>query len=223
MHGRSLGAGWTVETTYVNDPFMISHTPTWHISSTQTFYGSLADYDCATVSIAEAQSGPALLAPSISGTIYTEYQVGICNPGGNPLGSMFGGSDPVNIPAKAQTASIFVPLWSLNCSWTLRYNAKRDFTEMAVITVNASTQAVLTSPTVEQDTLLIKMDGEVGEPRSSFTMLGRTSPGSMWELDNLFSRTIRSWRAVYHSNLYNPGSRRHGRAGFQRCAGRANG
>ncbi len=164
MHGRSLGAGWTVETTYVNDPFMISHTPTWHISSTQTFYGSLADYDCATVSIAEAQSGPALLAPSISGTIYTEYQVGICNPGGNPLGSMFGGSDPVNIPAKAQTASIFVPLWSLNCSWTLRYNAKRDFTEMAVITVNASTQAVLTSPTVEQDTLLIKMDGEVGEP-----------------------------------------------------------
>ena len=168
LHGKSIGAGWTVEAAYADDAYMVEHTPTWHISSTTTFYGSLADYDCACSNISESMSAPALLGTALHGQVITTFQVGICNPGGNPLGSMviaeLGGEPAVNIPAKLDVQMVYVPLWGINCTWNLRYNAKREFTEMAIITVSANTQAVLTSPTVEQDTLLIKMTGEVGEP-----------------------------------------------------------
>ena len=155
MHGKGLGGGWTVESVYVNDPFMVQHTPTWHISTNTQSYGSLANYDCAVVSTAEAQSGPALLGPALNGTLITYFQDGICNPYSSP---------PTNTPSKVELVRVYVPLWALNCTWTLRYNAKREFTEIAFLTVTANTQAILTSPTVEQDTLLIKMSGEVGEP-----------------------------------------------------------
>ena len=153
--GHVLGAGWTVETSYVNDPYMIEHTPNWHITTQVTFYGDEADYDCATVAINESQGGPALLGPSTGGRTITLSQDGFCDPYGDP---------PVNIPAKLQYKSLYLPLWNLNCSWTLQYRAKRELTEVAFINVTANTQSVLTSPTVEQDTSRIKMNGEVGEP-----------------------------------------------------------
>ena len=56
-------------------------------------------------------------------------------------------------------------MWNLQCQWTLQYKAKREFTEVIYVNVTANTQSVLTSPTVQQDTELIKdMNGEVGQP-----------------------------------------------------------
>ena len=153
--GHNLGAGWTVETSYVNDPYMVKHTPNWHITTDIQFYGDMADYDCAVVSINESASGPAVLGPWTGGSINTTWQTGICDPFSDP---------PDNKPAKIKTKLLYIPLWNLNCQWTLQYKAKREFTEMIFIDVTANTQSVLTSPTVEQDTALIKMNGEVGMP-----------------------------------------------------------
>lgn len=158
--GKGLGAGWTVETSYVDDPYTIKETPMWNITTDIQFYGTLTDYDCATVSINESSSQPALLGPVWTAgggipTVITTGQSSFCDPYSIP---------PTNIPAKLVEKLLYVPLWGLNCSWELKYEAKREFTEVIFVDVTANTQAILTSPTVEQDTALIKMNGEVGEP-----------------------------------------------------------
>ena len=78
--GKGLGAGWSVESSYVNDPYMIKHTPNWNVKTNTKFYGDLVNYDCATVSIDESSSGPALLGPSTGGSITTFSEVGVCDP-----------------------------------------------------------------------------------------------------------------------------------------------
>ena len=171
--GKALGAGWTVEASYVDDPYMVEHVPNWHWSTSTTF-GEGFSYnmdgervtppDCSVSAQALTQSGPALLGAALTAQGVVLNQPGICvsqvshNMDGSPTSQQW------TIPVKLNTLSVFVPLWSLNCSWTLRYNAKREYYEMATIDVTANTQAILTSPTVEQDSLLIKMDGEVGQP-----------------------------------------------------------
>ena len=169
--GHNLGAGWTVETSFVNDPYLLKHTPMWHVTTDTQFYGDMIDYDCAVVSINESVSAPALLGPASIHGIATTNQGGYCDPGGNPLGSVFGGSDPVNRPAKLVEKILYIPLWNLQCQWTLQYKAKREFTEVIYINVTANTQAVLTSPlstdpaATRVDIELIKdMNGQVGQP-----------------------------------------------------------
>ena len=71
---------------------------------------------------------------------------------------------PTNNPAKLQQKRLIIPLWNLNCSWNLMYRAKREYTEVLFVDVTANTQSILTSPFVEQDTAVIKMNGEVGQP-----------------------------------------------------------
>lgn len=153
--GKGLGAGWSVETSFVNDPFMVNHVPNWHIQTDQKFYGDEANYDCATVSINESSGGPALLGPSTGGGIITLAQMGDCDPYSDP---------PTNLPVKLNEKFLYIPLWNLHCTWSLMYKAKREFTEVLYLNVTSNTQAVLTSPTYEQDTELIKMNGEVGQP-----------------------------------------------------------
>src|SRR6185437_3939673 len=170
--GHSLGSGWTCEFSYINDPYMIAHTPNWNIRTDQQFYGDSTDYDCSVVSINESSNGPAPLGPALtidetgkavpSGvgggsipSIEVDSQTGACDPDASP---------PVNRPLKLSMKLLYIPLWNLNCSWTLQYKAKREFTESAYIDITANTQAILTSPTVEQDTATIKINGEVGDP-----------------------------------------------------------
>ena len=170
--GKSLGGGWTVETSFVNDVYKIGLTPNYSMSNTTSFYSNpgmgqtgIFDYDCATASESSSISGPALLTPSsMAGTIVLSWQEGICRPSDASLGSAFGASAPVNIPMSIHGTGVVVPLWVLNCSWNLRYNAKREYTEDVTLNITANTQSVLTSPTVEQDTKLIKVTGEVGQP-----------------------------------------------------------
>ena len=174
-----LGAGWRVEEKYVNDPYMVKHTPNWHVTTSWLLgepastgfdplginsviseladaVGAQDDSDCIIASKNESQSGPALLGPALSGGITTSFFPGVCAPKQKP--------HPVNLPYKLSQKFLYIPLWNLNCSWTLQYKAKREFTEMLFVDVTANTQSVLTSPLVEQDTALIKMNGEVGEP-----------------------------------------------------------
>ena len=158
--GTSLGGGWRVETSFVSDAYKVALTPQVNESSTWT--NNETDLsDCSTQAIDDSASFPALLSPNPLSYILTEQsQTGICDPYGDPPDQ-----PPINRPAKIKITGVIVPLWVLNCRWELRYEAKRSFTEDLFLNVAANTQSVLTSPTVQQSTELIKISGaDVGEP-----------------------------------------------------------
>lgn len=158
--GASLGGGWRVETSFATDVYKVQETPQCNVSSTWT--NNETDLaDCATQSISDSSSFPALLSPSpISAMMTQQSQTGICDPYGDPPDQ-----PPTNRPAKVKITGIIVPLWFVNCQWTLRYEAKRQFSEKVFINITANTQSILTSPTVQQNTELLKMSGaDVGLP-----------------------------------------------------------
>ena len=158
--GTSLGGGWTVETSFVNDVYKVELTPMCSVSSTWT-NDETAVADCDTQAISDSSTWPALLSPgSISAIMTFQSQSGICDPYGDPPDQ-----PPINRPAKIKVTGLTVPLWFLNCSWSFRYEAKRVFSEQLFINVAANTQSILASPTVEQNTELLKISGaDVGEP-----------------------------------------------------------
>jgi hypothetical protein len=154
--GQELGAGWRVETSFVYDVFKVGLTPMASFSSSWTNNSpDAADGD--TQSIELSSSFPALLSPEPLSYVLTEHtQSGLVDPDADP---------PINRPAKIEVSGTIIPLWSLNCTWTLKYEAKREFSELVVFNLVANTQALITSPTVEQDTELLKIAGaNVGEP-----------------------------------------------------------
>ena len=165
--GRSLGGGWRCEDSFVDDVYMVALTPTAHES---TSWSSKAKdlADCATNSMSQSSSFPALLSPDSLNALMTEQsQTGECDPGDSL--SVLGGSDPVNRPSSVHFTGLVVPKWFLNCTWNLRYDAHREFTEFMFFNVNANAQAVLTSPAIEQHTEVLTLHGsDVGEPLQEF-------------------------------------------------------
>jgi hypothetical protein len=158
--GTELGSGWRVETSFVYDVYKVAQTPQASFSFTWT--NNSKDYqDGDTAEMNNSASWPALLSPNALSYILTEHtQTGICDPYSDP---------PINRPAKVELTGIIVPKWVLNCTWTLRYDARREYSELVVFDLIANTQAVITSPTVDQDTELLKLAGaNVGEPLLTF-------------------------------------------------------
>lgn len=154
--GTSLGGGWTVESSFVNDVYKVEQTPMSSSSSTWTNNDpNAADGD--TTSMSNSATYPALLSPNpLTALITATSQSGICDPDADP---------PVNRPATVSVTGMVVPLWFLNCSWNLRYDAKRQFSEFLYFNVLTNTQSVLASPLVEQNTETITISGSnVGEP-----------------------------------------------------------
>src|SRR5579864_90752 len=94
---------------------------------------------------------------SVEGTGKRESQTGICDPYG--FASLSATQPGVNIPAKVATSGTIALQWVLNCTWSLRYDAKRDFNEFLVMDVTANLQATLASPLVSENTELIKVTG----------------------------------------------------------------
>jgi hypothetical protein len=167
--GSGLGGGWRVEASYVNDVYKVGLTPMLSTSVQSTFSGPSPSSpntgpapDCTMASSSVSQSGPCILSPYPLGATAPLLQIdGICAPQGpNPMDPA-----PVNRPSNYTYTGLVVPLWMLNCSWTLRYDEKREYGELLVMDITANTQSVLTSPTVEQNTELIKVSAaDVGEP-----------------------------------------------------------
>jgi hypothetical protein len=154
--GAELGSGWRVQTSFVYDVYKVAQTPMASFSSTWTNNAKeAADGD--TQEMSNSASFPALLSPQPLSYILTEQtQSGICDPDADP---------PVNRPAKVDVTGIIVPRWVLNCTWTLRYDARREYDEQVFFNLRVNTQAIITSPTVEQNTELLKVSGaNVGEP-----------------------------------------------------------
>lgn len=154
--GTELGSGWRVETSFVHDVYKVAQTPMASFSSTWTNNApNAADGDTQEISMSE--DFPALLSPEPLSYILTEQtQSGVCDPDADP---------PINRPTKIHITGVVVPLWVLNCTWTLRYDARREYSELVVFDLIANTQALIASPTVDQDTELLKINGaNVGEP-----------------------------------------------------------
>lgn len=154
--GAGLGGGWRVEFSFVTDVYKVELTPMSSYSSSWTNPNKDIQEDDVQSQSASA-SAPALLAPNP--LIYTMTQIsqsGYTNAFDDP---------PINRPSSYAVSGVTVPLWTLNASWTLRYDAKRDFSEYLFFDVLANTQSVLTSPTIEQNTEVITISGSnVGEP-----------------------------------------------------------
>jgi hypothetical protein len=156
--GASIGGGWTVEQSLVVDINGTEQAKSSSYSSNYTNNDPDAG-DCAIASISMSVSGCNHPGFAIEGA--SQSQVGICDPGGIGID----GSEGVNIPAKTSSTGTIALLWSLNCFWNLRYDAKREFTELLVLDVGANLQATVTSPTSSQNTEVIKVSGaNVGLP-----------------------------------------------------------
>jgi len=158
--GAGLGGGWRVETSFVDDVYKVSQTPMSSVSDSWTNNDPTAG-DCSTQAISNSSSWPALLSPNPLSYILTDQsQSGLCDPYGSPPDV-----PPTNRPATVHVTGTIVPMWTLNCTWTLRYDAKREYSEFLVMDVKANTQGILTSPTVQQNTELMTISGtNVGEP-----------------------------------------------------------
>jgi len=170
--GTGVGGGWSVEYSFVSDAYKVALTPMANPSASWT-NNAIDAADCSTQAITNTSSFPALLSPNpLTAILTSQGQSGVCDPFADP---------PVNRPATVKVTGIVVPLWVLNCSWRFKYDARRQFSEDVFLNVTANTQNILTSPTVEQDTELIKISGaDVGQPLITYEawsdFAGRTVP-----------------------------------------------
>jgi hypothetical protein len=160
--GSNIGGGWKVEFSYVNDVLDTDHARTYSTSSHWT-NPDPSQGDCAIQSMSYSATYSLWPGISIEGTGARSSQTGICDP--YAYASFSATTPGVNIPAKTSTSGSIALLWILNCTWGLRYDAKRDFTETVTMNIGANLQSTLASPTVDQNTALIKVSGaDVGLP-----------------------------------------------------------
>lgn len=154
--GGNIGGGYTCETSYVVDTFRISQTPTTNYSSQWTNTDPNLG-QCSNSSSSFTSSGPALLAPDpLINTLIVHLQSGICDPFADP---------PVNRPMSASSNGVVVPLWNLSMSMSMRYDARRQFSEVLAFNMTANTQPVLAAPLVAQNTELLALSAvDVGQP-----------------------------------------------------------
>ena len=160
--GASIGGGWKVEQSYVLDALDTDHAHTYSTSSNWKNTDPDAD-DCSTATMSYSATFSGWPGIGVEGTGARSSQTGICDP--YAYATLSSTTPGVNIPSKVQTSGTIALKWILNCSWSLRYDAKRDFSEVAVMNVTANLQNTFVSPTVDQGTELIKVSGaDVGQP-----------------------------------------------------------
>jgi hypothetical protein len=154
--GAAIGGGYKCEASYVIDTYLLTQTPTFSYNSAYTS-GDTDVGQCGVTSASSSSSGPALLDPNyLSATLTEMWTTGVCFPDSDP---------PKNTPAHITVTGMIVPQWNLSMSMTLRYDSSRQYSEVLAFDMTADTQAVLSSPTVSQDTELITLSSvDVGQP-----------------------------------------------------------
>jgi hypothetical protein len=154
--GAGLGGGYTVESSFIIDTYLISQTPTASYNSSWTNTDPNPG-QCSNASASTQSSGPALMSPNPLTCVLTGiYQSGICFPDSDP---------PVNRPMTSSSSGIIVPLWNFSADMSLRYDARRQYSEVLSFDMTANVQNVLTSPTVSQATELLALSSvDVSEP-----------------------------------------------------------
>jgi hypothetical protein len=165
---QQLGSGWSVETSFVQDVYNVGLTVEASMSykwqNPQLNNPITPLTDCSTLSQDYSHTYPLLSTPTALQYKLSEVGVGgICQPQGAV--NQYGQPISINTPSKFSLNGVIIPCWFLNCTFSLRYDAKRDYTEEVVLSVTTNTQPILTAPLVQQDTLLITLQGaDVGQP-----------------------------------------------------------
>lgn len=175
--GAGLGAGWSCFTSLATDTWGVSKVMTASYSySFQNQNKHPQDGDTMSVSTSVTQpifnnpgvsdfsvaTGYPNLAPYQSGVIRSLITIGLQDPFAIDPDTQQ--PAPVNIPASAFVTTNYVPMWQINASLVMRYDAKRPRSERLTFLLQAETQPVLVNPTVAQDSELIKKTGDVGAP-----------------------------------------------------------
>lgn len=170
--GASIGGGYKVQSSFVTDTYRVSQTPTASYSSQWTNTDPNPG-QCSNASASTNSSGPALLSPNPLQCVLTaHYQSGLCQPFSDP---------PLNWPMTGASSGFVVPLWNIQGSMMLRYDASRQFSEIVEFDMIADTQAILASPLVGQNTELLVLSAvDVGQPlidvRGWTTFAGQAVP-----------------------------------------------
>lgn len=163
--GANLGGGWSVISSKIVDVYKTEHpvTQNYEASWTNPMTPEDGKADCTfqtwkytTTATGSQKEMISEMIPQPPNSIREDICIfgpGVIDP---PV---------INISGHTQWAGIGVPVWAINSQLVLRYDANRKRSENLVFSVTANTQAILTSPTVEQHTELITISGSnVGEP-----------------------------------------------------------
>lgn len=144
--GTSIGGGYKVQSSFIVDTYLVDQTPNAHFSSSWN-NSDPNPGQCSNASMSESSSGPALLSPNpLTCVLTAEYVSGICFPTSDP---------PVNRPMTSSSSGMIVPLWNFSAEMTLRYDARRQYSEILSFDMIANVQGILASPTVAQATELL--------------------------------------------------------------------
>jgi hypothetical protein len=176
--GSDIGGGWKCEASYVTDNFGTDHAKSISFSQTISVHDGknslFPSQDCSVTSSSVSYTTCAV--PGLSVDQQVINTPGYCDPfadTADTIDSVEQAADgslvhiPVGVttPMNLNVTGTSALLWSLNCKWTLRYNAQREYTEQVSINVEANVQATVTSPTIEQHTEVLKVSlANVGQP-----------------------------------------------------------
>lgn len=154
--GQGLGGGYTVESSFIIDTYLVDQTPTTSYSSSWTNTEPNPG-QCSNASASNSSSGPALLSPNALSAVLTSYfQSGLCFPTSDP---------PENRPMTMTSSGIIVPLWNFGAEMTMRYNSRRQYSEILSFDMIVNVQGVLASPSVSQATELLTLSSvDIGQP-----------------------------------------------------------
>jgi hypothetical protein len=154
--GSDIGGGYKCESSFVTDTYLISQTPTTNYTNKWTNTDPNPG-QCSNASISISSSGPALLSPNPLQNVLTwYYRTGLCDPYSDP---------PENHSAESTSSGILVPMTNVSMDMTIRYDLRREFSEILSFDMTANVQGILTSPTVAQHTELITLSSvDVSQP-----------------------------------------------------------
>lgn len=156
-----IGDGWSVAYSNAVDAYGVANALTTNVAYNWQ-NSEKRHHDGDTLSISFNESKPLLSTPMYAGLVTSFIQNGVIDPfavdsDGDPA--------PLNIPQQVNLTYSYVPLWRINTSLILRYDASRQRSERLHFILGANLQPVLSDPLVIQNTEQITISGaDVSEP-----------------------------------------------------------
>jgi hypothetical protein len=168
--GAQLGGGWSVWQSVADDIYQVHETVTvtqnYHFDNTQKYH-----FNGSVLHTRASITWPMLAGPSTVFTVAEVYQphIGIPFSGGGSVGGSVIGAGAINIPMHLSQSFLYAPVWTVNCSLSLRANVNRTRKEFLNFTLLADVQQVIaqtaSTPLANVDTETITIHGaDVGQP-----------------------------------------------------------
>jgi hypothetical protein len=185
--GASISGGWTVVAASVRDLNDVENVDT--VNCTVNWQNQEKKHATGdTMSVSISSSVPIMRGPYLYTDLMRKWQTGVLDEGGPD-------SDPINIPATQESTGLYVPLWQVQASMTLKYEANRPRKEHARFTLSTDVQDIVTLAE-DADVLAITLDsqdvglGVAGGP-PPIGYLGRRSylptDRGLWSLEYLIA------------------------------------